>query len=471
MGRIVDSKLVRGLNLTGATAIVVGTVIGTGVFLKARVMTCNVESASTVLIVWVACGLLTLAGTLTYAELSAMMPHAGGEYVFIRDAYGPRMGYIYGWTQFAIAYAASGAAKGAAFAVFLNVLLHGGLETNYFTVHLLGHAFPVGHMQMVALTLVTVITILNCLAVSVSGAITSFLTILKVALVLAVGIGIFMLADGNWMHFAMSNGGGLCEGVAPGARGGLGGFGAAMLGALWAYDGWSNLTIMAGEVKNPKRNLPLALIGGMILIMFLYALINAAYFYVLSPTEIAGIPASSSVASLAVEHVLGPLAASVMAVGLLISTLGSCYNTVLTAARIPYAMAEDGLLFRRLANVSRRTHVPVNAIIVQWVWICILTLSGSFDTLTDYAMFAAYIFYGLATASVFIFRRKMPDAERSYRTWGYPVVPVLFLIVTAFLLANTIWTAPLQSLTGVGLILAGLPLYWYFTRFHSRKAA
>ncbi len=459
-----QEKLVRGLNLAGAIAVVVGTVIGTGVFLKARVMTCNVGPASTVLIVWVVSGLLSLAGALTYAELSAMMPEAGGEYIFVNKAYGPRMGYVYGWTQFVITYSGSAAAKGTAFAVFLNVLTQGSLNVDYFTLHFLGRNFVLGHMQMIALIVVTIVTLINCLSVSISGAIASFITALKVLIVLAVGTGVFLLAKGDWMHFAMTNAGGTCEGVASGARGGLAGFGAAMLGALWAYDGWSNLTIMAGEVKNPKRNLPLALIGGMILIVFLYTFVNAAYFYVLTPTQVASVSLASSTATEAVRQILGPLAASVMAAGLLVSTLGSCYTGIMTGARIPYAMSVDGLFFRKLADVSRRTHVPVNALIVQWVWICALTLSGSFDSLTDYAMFAAWIFYGLATASVFIFRKRMPDAQRPYRTWGYPIVPILFLLVTAFLLINTIWTAPMQSLIGLLLIAGGLPLYQYFSR-------
>lgn len=464
-----ERGLVRGLNLAGAIAVVVGTVIGTGVFLKARVMTCEVGSAGSVLAVWIVSGLLSLAGALTYAELAAMMPEAGGEYIFIRDAYGPRMGYVYGWTQFAIAYTGSAAAKGAAFAVFLNVLMQGGLDVTYFTLHFLGHDFAFGRMQVVALSLVTIVTIVNCLAVSVSGAIASFLTALKVLLILSVGTGVFLLAKGDWMHFAMTNSGGACEGVSAGARGGVAGFGAAMLAALWAYDGWSNLTIVAGEVKNPKRNLPLALIGGMILIALLYTFVNAAYFYVLSPTETAGVSTSSSVATEAVRHLLGPLAASVMAAGLLVSTLGSCYTGILTGARVPFAMARDGLFFNGIGAVSKRTHVPVNALILQWVWVCVLTLSGSFDTLTDYAMFAAWIFYGLATASVFLFRKRMPDAERPYRTWGYPVVPVMFLLVTAFLLINTVITAPLQSLIGLGLIALGLPLFWFFSKKGGRS--
>jgi APA family basic amino acid/polyamine antiporter len=456
--------LVRGLTLIGAISVVVGTVIGTGVFLKARIMTCNVGSPLIVIGIWFAAGLLSLAGALTYAELAAMMPEAGGEYLFIRNAYGSAMGFVYGWTQFVIVYTASAAAKGVGFALFLNVLTGGALEPKYFVFDFFGHPVVFGRLQIVALSIVSLVTLINCAAVSVSGKIASFLTGLKVLLVISVGLGAFFLARGNWANFHLSNMGGTCEGVSASARGGLLGFGAAMLGALWAYDGWSNLTIVAGEVKNPQRNLPLALIGGMICIAFLYMFVNIAYFYVLTPTEVASVSTASSVATDVVKRFLGPFATSLMACGLLISSLGSLYTGILTGARIPFAMSRDRLFFRALGEISPRTRVPVHALIVQGLWVCVLALSGSFDTLTDYAMFAAWIFYGLATASVFLFRKRLPNVPRPYRTWGYPVIPIVFILVTCYLIVNTIWTAPARSLIGLFLILLGFPLYLYWAR-------
>jgi basic amino acid/polyamine antiporter, APA family len=459
-----ESKLLRGLSIWGAIAVVVGTVIGTGVFLKARVMTCNVGSGWMVIAVWITSGLLSLAGALTYAELSAMMPEAGGEYIFIRDGYGPRMGFVYGWTQFMISYTGSQAAKGAAFAVFLNVLMGGSLNVEYAHLNIAGHVLAFGRMHIISLAIVALVTLVNFAAVSVTGKVAAFLTGLKVILILGVGVGTFLFAKGSWAHLMMNGSGGTCEGVAAGARGGIAGFGAAMLGALWAYDGWSNLTIVAGEVKNPQRNLPLALIGGMSVILGLYCLANLAYFYALTPFEIANVPAVSAVATEVIARIVGPLAASLMAAALLTSTLGSLYTGILTGARIPYAMAKDGIFFRGLAQVSSHSHIPRNALILQAIWIFVLVLTGSFDTLTDYAMFASWIFYGLATASVFIFRRKLPDANRPYRVWGYPVLPVVFLIVALFLLLNTIWTAPLRSVIGLGFIAIGLPFYQYWSR-------
>jgi APA family basic amino acid/polyamine antiporter len=456
--------LERGLKLFAAISIVICTVIGTGIFLKARVMTCNVESPVMVLFVWIAAGLLSLAGSLTYAELASMMPEAGGEYVFLREAYGPRWGFVYGWTQFSICYSASQAAKAVAFAVFLNILLTGSLETNFFSWNILGQTISFGWMQVIALVIVGLMTAINCLAVSISGGVASFLTILKIALVLGIGFGALAFAKGDWSHFQLSNIGGSCEGVSRSAFGGWSGFAAAMLGALWAYDGWSNLTILAGEVHNPGRNIPKALIGGMLIIVVLYLLVNLSYFYVLTPTDVASVPLTSSVATEVVLQFLGPIATGLMAAGLLISTVGSLHTGILTAARVPFAMARDGLFFQKLGEVSERSHVPVHALIVQAIWISVLVLSGSFDTLTDYVIFAAWIFYGLNTASVFIFRKKLPDAPRPYRTFGYPFVPAIFLIVTIWLIASTIATAPLRSVIGLAFIALGIPLYSYWAQ-------
>jgi basic amino acid/polyamine antiporter, APA family len=444
-------NLIRGLGLIAAVSIVVGNVIGQGIFFKARVMTCNVDSPLLVISVWVVAGLLSLAGALTYAELSAMMPHAGGEYVFIREAYGKRLAFLYGWMQFFIAKAGSQAALGVGFAIFLNILTGNALGGTYAS-------------KIVAISTIAFVTLINCAAVSISGTVAAILTFLKISLVLAIGIGTFIFAEGNWSHFSMVNSGGMCEGVSEAARAGLAGFGAAMLGALWAYDGWNNLTLVAGEVKEPQRNIPLALIGGMLTVGALYILVNISYFYILNPTELASIPKSSAVATEAIKRFLGPAAVSLVAMALLISTFGTLHSSILTGARVPYAMARDQLFFHSLSKLSERTHIPVGALIIQAIWASILALSGSYDALTDYVIFASWIFYGLSTATVFVFRRRLPEAERPYRVWGYPIVPILFLLVTGWLLINTLFTMPVQSFIGIGLILLGLPAYWYLSK-------
>ncbi|MDQ1613200.1 MAG: basic amino acid/polyamine antiporter, family [Pyrinomonadaceae bacterium] len=464
-------KLIRGLTLLAAVSIVIGNVIGTGVFLKARVMTCNVGTPGKVVAVWVAAGLLSLAGALTYAELAAMMPRAGGEYVFVREGYGARLGFLYGWMQIFIAKTGSQASLAVAFAGFLNVLTGGSLNPTFFSVPLFGYNVSFGMLQVVALLAIAITTLINCAAVAVSGHVATLLTALKLGLVLAIGVGAFLAAGGDWSHFGMANDGGACTGVAANARYGVAGFGAAMLGALWGYDGWNNLTLVAGEVKNPQRNIPLALIGGMITIITLYVFVNIAYFYVLTPTQVAGInPDGSNVATEVARQIFGAVAVAFIAAALLASSFGSLHTSILTGARVPYAMARDGLFFQNLARLSPKTHVPIGALVLQGVWASILALSGSFDTLTDYVIFGSWIFYGLTTASVFIFRRRLPNAERPYRAWGYPVVPILFLLVTGWLLVNTLLTTPVQAFIGLGLILLGLPVYWYWARHNDRTS-
>ena len=456
--------LVRGLSLTAAASINIANMIGTGIFLKTRVMTCNVGRPWLVLAVWVVAGLLSLAGALTFAELAAMMPHAGGEYVFLREAYGRPWGFLYGWTIFFVARTGSQAALATGSAIFLNILTGGALSRTFFIAHVFGHAIPFGLLQVVALASIAVITGVNCASVSVSGKAASILTGIKLTLLVAIGAGAMLLAYGHWGNLAMSAAAGTCEGVSAAARGGLAGFGAAMLGALWAYDGWDNLTPLSGEVRNPQRTIPLAFIGAMLVVAALYVFVNLAYFYVLTPAQVASVPLASSVATEAVRRFLGSAAVGLVAVALLASSIGALHASVLANSRVPFAMAEDGLFFRRLADITPKSRVPRNALIAQGIWASALALSGSYDLLTDYVIFASWILYALAIASVFVFRRRLPDAPRPYRTWGYPVVPILFLVVTAWLLINTLWTGPLQAFTGIGLMAAGVPFYFYWSR-------
>lgn len=459
------TQLVRGLGLIAAISVNVANIIGTGVFLKARVVTCNVGSPSKALMVWVFAGLLSLAGALTYAELLAMMPRAAGEYGIMRDAYGRTMGFIYGWTQFLIARTASAAALSVGFAIFLNDLVGGVLRHSYFEYTLPGgHQLSFGRLEIVALSAIIVTTAINCAAVRVSGGVASVLTGMKVALLVGIGLGAFFYSDGNWGNLAMTSQG-ACEGVGI-TTGGVAGLAAAMIGALWAYDGWNNITFLAGEVKNPGRNLPLALIGGGLLVMTLYLFVNASYYHVLTPTQIADVPGSSSVAGEVVRRLLGAGAVTLMAAAMMTSSFGALHASLLATARVPYALAKDGLAPRALSHVSPRTHVPIRALLFQGTLSCltVLTFSAAFDTITDYAIFALTLFYVLVTGAVFIFRRRLPDAERTYRTWGYPVVPIIFMAVSSWLIFQTIHDSPRKSAIGLFLILLGLPVYFLLDR-------
>ena len=482
--------LMRGLGLVAAISIIIGNVVGTGVFLKARVMTCNVGSPNYVILVWIGAGILSLAGALTYAELAAMMPQAGGTYNFLRKAYGNAASFLFGWMQIFIAKAGSQAAVAVAFAIFLNDLaakklgltlfqaqipffelqIKWPIEFPFFTFNSTIFNYELTTLQLIAVGLIVAVTVLNCASVAFTGNLATILTVVKIALILLVGLGAFLLADGTFGHFAGTVGAATCEGVESNVRFGsadytlFAGFAAAMLGALWGYDGWDNLTYVAGEIKNPSRNIPIALVGGTGLIVLLYVFINLSYFYVLSPEAIASVSKESSVAREIATRFMGASAITLMAAGLMASSFGTLHTSVLTGARIPFAMAQDGMFLKSFSKVSPKTRVPVRALLAQGVWASILALSGSFDTLTDYVIFGSWIFYALATSSIFVFRLKYPDMERPYKAFGYPVVPVLFLLVATWLLLTTLINSPRQSFTGIILILIGLPFYFYLSR-------
>lgn len=471
--------LVRGLGLAAAFSVIIGNVIGTGVFLKARVMTCNVGTPGWVIAAWVAAGLLSLAGALTYAELTAMKPQASGEYVFLRDAYGRLSSFLFGWMQMFIAKPGSQAALAVAFAIGLNDFLGNNAlgSAMFLKTSIAGFPIEVSMVQVTALMMIVIFTTLNCATVSLSGQIATILTGVKIALIAFVGVGAFIWATGDFSHFSLATSGGSCEGVADAVNFGsssytfAAGFGAAMLGALWGYDGWSNLTFVAGEVKDPNRNIPLAIIGSTIAIIILYVFVQIGYYFVLDPTAVASVSKSSSVAKVVVERFFGGgiqnfatgVSVAIFTVGLMLSSLGSLHTSILAGGRVPYAMAKDGLMFDFLGRISA-TGVPAPAIIFQGIWACILALSGSFDTLTDYVIFGSWIFYGFVTSSIFVFRKKFPDLERPYRAFGYPVIPIVFLIVVGWLLVTTVMSSPVQSMKGIVLILIGLPVYYYLTK-------
>jgi APA family basic amino acid/polyamine antiporter len=439
-----------------AIAVNVTNMIGAGVFLKTRVMTCNVGSAKTVMLVWVAAGLLSLAGTFCYSEIAALMPEAGGDYVYLRRAFGRLVGFLFGWMAFAVFRSGAQAALAMGFAIFMNVSMGGALEH--------GHLGGIGGLTLAALGAIWLVTLLNCTTVATGGRTALVVTIAKIGLVVGVGIGAFLLAPGSFAHFDGSGLSGTCEGVAGSARGGIAGFGAAMLGALWAYDGWNNVAPLSGEIRDPQRNLPRAFIGGTLLVAAIYLFVNAAYYYTLTPLQIASVPTSSSVATEVLKRFLGPAAVSLTAVAMMISSFGSLHASVLSNSRIPFAMAREGLFFKSLAVLSPRSNVPVRALLAQGSWASVLAVSGSYDTLTDSVIFASWLFYGLAAGSLFVFRRTLRDAPRAYRATGYPIVPLAFLLVTVALLANAFIATPRQALQGVGMLAAGLPFYWYWSR-------
>jgi basic amino acid/polyamine antiporter, APA family len=461
-------QLLRGLTATDTTALVVGTVIGSGVFLKTAVMTQDLGIPALVLAGWVAAGLLSLAGALSYAELGAMLPEAGGEYVYLKKSYGETAAFLFGWQRFIVAGSASIASLGAGFAIFLAAFLPLNAVWVHRELSLLGQTidWQFGPRQVVAVGAILFLSVVNCFAVALGGKVQSALTLLKIGGIAFVVLGIFFFSgSADWSHLRAPAGTAAWSGGAA--------FGTAMLAALWAYDGWNNMPMAAGEVQNPGRNIPRALIGGMLVVMAIYCLANLAYFYALPVPEIVTsnstrYRAALPVASKAATTFLGEYGGKLVAVAFVVSAFGALNGSILSNARVPYAMARDGLFFAKMAQLSERTHVPVSALVVQAVWSSVLAVSGTFDQLTDSLLFASWIFYGLVTSSVFVLRRRMPQAPRPYRTLGYPVVPAIFVLVSAWLVVNTLIEKRVESVTGLVLILAGLPLFYWF-RSRSRR--
>ena len=446
-------ELARDLGLSHAGAVVVGTIIGSGIFLVPSEMMQAVGSARLVYLAWVVGGLLSFFGALTYAELGAMKPQAGGEYVYVRDAYGPLAGFLYAWTWFLIAKPASIATITTGLVRILGTFP----VFSFFSHTCLSHPFTVNYGQLVAIGATVLVSWLNYIGVRRAGDFQFLFTLLKVAIILGIVAVGFSYSGGTWANFATEF---------AGAKGGVAGFFAALVAALWAYDGWNDLNMVAGEIRNPQRNIPLSLIWGVAAVGALYILVNAAVQYVLPAAAVA---ASERPASDAVALVLGRAGASLVSAGMAVSMLVTLNGTIMSGARVPFAMARDGYFFKTIAEVHPRFRTPWVAIIVQCgLAIALLLLGGSFRQFFSLAIFAEWMFYMIAGSTVFVFRRREPRAERPYRVWGYPVVPAVFVLVSAALLYYTFTDNLKSSAGGCLAILAGVPIFYFFAR---RRAA
>ncbi|MDX1983112.1 MAG: amino acid permease [Bryobacteraceae bacterium] len=442
--------LKRELGLWSAASIVVGTVIGSGIFLVPKTMINSVGSPEWVFAVWIFGGILSLAGALTYAELAAAMPEAGGEYVYLREAYGPLFAFIYGWTQMWVAKSGSIATLATAFFYYL-ANFWPALEQTAFVTGLPvgpgGAPLEISRGQIFAMGVILVLAVVNYFGVRFGGGVQVAMTVVKVALIAGV-IAIGLMAPvGTVANFSTST---------TTAVGGISGFFAALVAALWAYDGWNNVAMVSSEVQEPQRNLPRALILGTIFVILIYLGANLAYFYVLNATEVGQ---TDRVAAEMMRKVMGAGGAGAVSIAAMISIFAALNGSILTGARVPYAMARDGLFFRTIGEVHPRYFTPANSILAMSGWAALLVLSGRYEDLFNYVIFSSWILYGMATASVIVLRRKRPEMPRPYRALGYPVVPVLFVLVAAALLLSTLQSRPRESLLGIGIILAGLPFY------------
>jgi len=434
-------NLLRRLGFKESFAIVVGSIIGTGIFLKTAVMAQEAGAPLYVLLAWVVAGVLSFMGALTYAELGCLFPAAGGEYVFLRKAYGPLTGFLYGWTRFWIASPGSIAAYAIGAVTFLDGLL------------------PVtSHRSETAIAIIVFFTVLNCFSVHFGGAVQTVMTATKILMIFGLAASIFAFGAGTgWEHLGGA--------AASAGWKSWSGFGLAVLAALWAFDGWNNLSMAAGEIRNPDRVIPRALAWGLMAVLFLYGGANLAYFYALPFAEVVNsnstlYPDALPIATKAALQSFGGAAVAILSFAFVFSALGAMNGTILTGARVPYAMAQDGLMWSWLGKANTRTHSPVGSTVVQGLWACVLAASGTFDQLTNCIVFASWIFYALTASSLFYFRRTLPAG--AYRTPAFPWPPVIFIACALLLILNTLWTMPKESLAGLGLIAVGIPVYFLF---------
>jgi basic amino acid/polyamine antiporter, APA family len=455
-------ELARVLSLRDAIALVL-TVIGTGVFLKSAAMAQLVGSPYRVLLAWLAAGLLSLAGALTYAELGAMLPRAGGEYVFLREAFGDLPAFLFGWTSVILIASGGIAAVATALASFLGSFVHMNTVWIARDFHVLGQVvhWRFGLEQLVAVAVIVLFAAINARGVVLGARVQWLSTLAKLGGIAIIVLGAFLLSrtgSAANLHKPVT---------ADATPVGAGAFGAAMLAALWAYQGWSNVPMVAGEIERPERNVPRALIYGMVLVIAVYLITNAAFFYALPFSD--ALTSNSTVyrdalpiAARAAQTFFS-YGAQLVSLAFVVAAIGALNGIILMNSRVPYAMARDKVFFKSMAALNERG-VPANAIWFLAVWAILLALSGTFDQITTSVIFAVWVFTALVGASLFVLRRKIPTAPRRYRTLGYPVVPVLFILVALWLVINSFSATPVESAAGVVLIALGLPVYFYLRR-------
>ena len=429
-------KLKRVLSLLDATMINTGGIIGSGIFMVPATVAMLTGSSSLFFMVWIAGGIVSLFGALSVAELGAAMPRAGGQYVYLSEAYGPVWGYLYGWSAVAVINTASIAAVGVAFSEYLRFF------------------FPITDVSIkgIAVATIVLLTIINILDVKSGARFQNVFTISKLGAIFGIIIlGLVMKGGSNQNLSPFFSDQSFTELVGP--------LGLAMVSVLWTFDGWIFITYVAGEVKNPGRNIPLSLIFCMLIVVTIYLLLNYVLIYTLGFT---GMNGSDLVVSDAASVFLGNKGAAIVTLIILISLIGANNGFVLTSARINYAMAKDKLFFYQASQIHPRFKSPSNALIIQCVWASLLTFTGTFNQLITYIIFASWIFYGMSAGAVIILRNKKPDMERPYKTPAYPWIPIIFILFAIFLTINTIIEAPRDAAIGAGIILAGLPMYYYW---------
>jgi APA family basic amino acid/polyamine antiporter len=478
---------VRGMGLFSATAIVMGSMIGSGIFIVSADMSRVLGSPALLIAAWLVTAMMTIIGALSYGELAAMMPKAGGQYVYLREALGPLWGFLYGWTLFMVIQTGTIAAVGASFGKFLGVFFPAVSQTHWL-LHVGGGNVGLSTANLTAIVVITVLTVLNTFGVKLGAAVQNVFTSAKVAALAAV-IVVGALAKNaaaiaanfgvGWHNFWAGAGWHTLHPVQVGVGGPTALVGlltvvaVAQVGSLFSADAWNNVTFTAGEIENPRRNLPLSLLIGTGVVLLLFVLCNFVYLSVLpmvgaaDATTVAGrgiqFAAQDRVATAMMEQAFGPVGAKLMAGTILVSAFGCVNGMLLAGARVYYAMSQDGLFFKGVGKLSK-SGVPVNSLWVQWGWTCLLCLSGSYGQLLDYVIFAVLIFYILTIGGLFVLRRTQPDAVRPYKALGYPVLPAVYIVMAMWICVVLLRYKPQYTWPGLILVLVGVPVYWIWKR-------
>ncbi len=479
-----SAHLVQGMGLFSATAIVMGSMIGSGIFIVPADMSRTLGSPALLLAAWLVTAAMTMIGALSYGELAAMMPKAGGQYVYLREALGPLWGFLYGWTLFLVIQTGTIAAVGVAFGKFLGVFFP-SVSQAHWVLHIGSGNVGLNTANLAAIAVITLLTFTNTRGVKLGAAIQNVFTSAKVlALLGVIAVGLVAknataIAANFGKSFLANAGFHARHTLEVGSFFGIGGGSAAVgvatlvavvqVGSLFSSDAWNNVTFTAGEIRNPRRNLPLSLGMGTGVVLLLYLFCNLVYLAVLPMKGIAGagtlagrgiaFAAEDRVATAVMETAFAAVGAKLMAGAILISTFGCVNGMLLAGARVYYAMSRDGLFFRATGKLDERTGVPVNSLWLQWVWTCLLCLSGSYGQLLDYVIFAVLVFYVLTILGLFVLRRTQPDAARPYRAFGYPVLPALYIVMATWICGVLLRYKPQYTWPGLLLVLLGVPVY------------
>ena len=460
-GKNVNKTLVRQLGLFDSTMVMMGIVIGSGIFLTTGVMAKSLPSTGLILLAWIVGGLLTLAGALTYSELGAALPKAGGQYVYLKEAYGPLVAFLFGWIVFLVYMTGGIAALAVAFSEYLGIFVS-AFSTGeiIFRINLGFMNYSLSAGQLVGVAAILFLSLLNYIGLVFGKIVQNFFTSIKICtIILFIVLG---LSIGKGTPFPIS----FQPSGAPMEFGALiTGFGLALVAVSWAFDGWNNVNFVAGEIRNPKKNLPRALILGTLAITLLYFLMNVVYLYALPFNEIQG---TVRIAERSANALFGSSATILVTVAVLISVFGALNGSILAGPRVYFAMAKDDSFFQKASRVHPRFKTPAYAILIQAIWSSVLTLSGTFEQIMTFVIFVSILFWIAGTASVFTLRKKYPDLPRPYKTWGYPVMPVVFIAASAGILINTLIEKPGESLAGLGITVIGIPVYYYWRRKFSQ---